>query len=188
MTIVSSVVKINEPNSSELDRYVRVQHTDHLGGKKTYTKDVLFNASGNVIDSHDNMIFIDLDAYVVAQAAQTENLLAEQEIRAWETELRAGGDPAHIGHDGDTWFTNSVPDFNTWEDCIAGAIIPILQETDPQQLVNIADCWGRLINKEGEDIAGKPNDVAAEIQDAVNAQVRLDNYVPLIDDEGNPRA
>jgi len=46
----------------------------------------------------------------------------------------------------------------------------------------------RLTKQELEAVAGKNNDVLSEQAIARNTQNELDTYVPLIDEEGNPRA
>lgn len=121
---------------------------------------------------------------------EIESFMSEQEIQQWIADINNGLDPAHIGHDGDNWFTNSVPEYNTWEVAVKGAVTPFLQVEQPehtQALVSISVLWGRLDNKEGEDIAGKPNDVASEIQIAIDTDIANKSFIPLIDENGAPR-
>ena len=188
MTIESSTVTINRPNGSELKRRIKDVHAPHIGKPKSYNRDVIFNTSGNVVNGDGDILFADLDAYVANHAVQAESSFAEQEIQQWITEIEAGRDPSHIDMGG--YFVHSVPEFNTWEDATDGAVTPYLQVKQPehtQALVKISDLWGRLTNKEGEAIAGKPNDVAAEIQGAINRKADDEAYIALIDEEGEPR-
>ena len=97
MTIESSEVTINRNNGSELKRRIKDVHTTQTAETKSYNRDVLFNASGNVVDSNGNVLFIDLDAYVADHAIQAEDSFAAQEIQQWEADMRAGLDPSHIG-------------------------------------------------------------------------------------------
>ena len=189
MTIESSEVTINRNNGSELKRRIKDVHTTQTAETKSYNRDVLFNASGNVVDNEGTVLFVDLDAYVANHAIQAQDSFAAQEIQQWEADMRAGLDPAHIGHDNDTWFTHSEPEFNTWEDCLAGSLTPILQTPAERRLEILYGelTCGRLTNKELEAVAGKPNDVMSELAIARNDQDYNEAYVSLIDEEGNPR-
>jgi len=188
--IVSSEVTINRNNGSELKRRIKDVHTPHIGKPKPYTRDVLFNLAGNVVDGEGTVLFVDLDAYVADHAIQAEESFAAQEIQQWEAEMRAGLDPAHIpmGDPPGTYFVHTVPEFNSWEDCLAGSLTPLLQ-TDIKVDTLLCDLTcSRLTNKELEAVAGKPNDVRAVQAEATNMKVEQDEFIPLIDEEGNPRA
>ena len=172
-----STIVINRLNGDT--RRIRETHEDETGMFPIYIID--YEAPLDVTQET-------LDATLAANAIEVEESFAEREIQQWIGEIDAGRDPAHIDMGG--FFVNSEPSHNTWEVATDGAVTPFLQTLQPehtQALVAIADLWSRLDNKEGEDIAGKPNDVASEIQIAINADAANVSYVPLIDDEGNPR-
>ena len=185
MTITNSEVTINRNNGSELKRRIKDVHTPHVGKPKPYNRDVTFNASGNVVDSNDNVLFDDLDAYVADHAIQAQDSFAAQEIQQWEADMRAGLDPAHIDMGG--WFEHSVPEYNTWEDALDGSMTPILQATYMQDILLCELPCSRLTKQELEAVAGKNNDVLSEQAIARNTQNELDVYVPLIDENGEPR-
>lgn len=109
----------------------------------------------------------------------------DQEIQQWISEMESGNDPAHIDMGG--WFEHSELLWNTWEECLAGSLTPILQSDYMQDILNCELTCSRLTNRELEAIAGKPNNVLAEQAVASNTQTELDNYVPLINENGEPR-
>ena len=175
MGIVSSEVIINRADGDK--QFVREIHTDNLGVAYPYEY-----APDLAITQPE------LDANLDTHALDTDSRLAEQEIQQWIQEIKQGGDPAHIDMGG--YFVHSEPNFNTWEIATDEAVTPFLQTPSPDQtpaLINVSLLWGRLTNKEGEAIAGKPNDVSSEIQISINTQTINDEYIPLIDEEGNPR-
>ena len=79
-------------------------------------------------------------------------------------------------------------DWTSLEDILKLSITPFLQAEYMQDILKANLIWSRLTNTEGEAIAGKPNYVAAELAIATNTQTELDAYIPLIDEEGLPRA
>ena len=175
MGIVSSEIIINRVDGDV--RFVREIHTDNLTVKHPYE----YHPALDITQP-------ELDANLAEHAIEVEGRLAEQEIQQWIQEIKQGGDPAHIDMGG--WFVHSEPNFNTWEIATDEAVTPFLQTPSPDQtpaLINVSLLWGRLTNKEGEAIAGKPNDVSSEIQISINTQTINDEYIPLIDEEGNPR-
>lgn len=111
--------------------------------------------------------------------------IAEQEIQEWIREMETGGDPAHIDMGG--YFVHSEPLWNTWEIAVDGAVTPFLQASYMQDILSCKLTCSRLTNKELEAIAGKPNDVLSEQAVATNTQTELDSYIPLIDENGDPR-
>lgn len=117
--------------------------------------------------------------------AQQRIDLAAHEIQDWIIEMEAGGDPAHIDMGG--WFTHSEPLWNTWEVAVDGAVTPFLQSDYMQDILGCKLTCDRLTNQELEAIAGKPNDVLSEQAIATNTQIELDAYIPLIDENGDPR-
>ena len=176
MGIVSSEIIINRIDGDV--RFVREIHTDNLTVKHPYE----YYPDLDITQ-------VELDANLTEHATEVEGRLGEQEIQQWISEINQGRDPAHIDMGG--WFVHSEPNFNTWEIATDGAVTPFLQTPSPEQtpaLIKVSLLWGRLTNKEGEAIAGKPNDVSSEIQIAINTQTINDEYIPLIDEEGNPRA
>ena len=173
-----STIVINRLNGDT--RRIRETHEDETG--MFPVREINYEAPLDVTQAT-------LDATLAANAIKVEASFAEQEIQQWIAEINSGLDPAHIDMGG--FFVHSEPSHNTWEIAVDGAVTPFLQTEQPehtQALVKIADLWGRLDNKEGEAIAGKPNDVASEIQIAVDAEAANVAYIPLIDEEGNPRA
>ena len=187
MAIVSSEVVINRPDGSDLYRRIKEVHTPHTDDKpKEYTYNALFNDAGNIVNTNQVVLYNSLADKVAENAIKAEEWFAEAEIQKWISAINNGLDPAHIDMGG--FFVHSVPDFNTWEVAVNGAVLPFLQSTLREDIYPIFDLWGRLTNKEGEDIAGKPNDVAAELANETNAKTDRESYVSLIDDEGNPRA
>ena len=185
MTIVSSEVVINRPDGSDLYRRIKEVHTAHTGATKEYTYNALFNDAGNIVNTNQVVLYNSLADKVAENAIKAEEWLAEAEIQQWISDINNGLDPAHI--DMGTYFVNSVPDFNTWEVAVKGAVLPFLQNTYRQDILPINDLWGRLSNQEQSAIAGQPNDVSAELQISIDAQVSLDSYISLIDEDGVPR-
>ena len=176
MGIVNSEIKINHSDGDV--RFVREIHTDNLGVDHPYEYAPALDITQ-----------VELDDNLAAHALIVGDRLGEQEIQQWISEINQGRDPAHIDMGG--YFVHSEPNFNTWEVATDGAVTPFLQTASPEQtpaLINVSLLWGRLTNKEGEAIAGKPNDVSSEIQIAINTQTINDEYIPLIDEGGNPRA
>jgi len=117
--------------------------------------------------------------------AQHQIDLAEQEILRWQTDMESGLDPAHIDMGG--YFEHSAPLWNTWEAALDGSLTPILQSTYMQDILYCDLTCSRLTKQELEAVAGKNNAVRAEQSIATNTQAELDAYVPLIDENGDPR-
>ena len=186
MTIVSSEVVINRPDGSDLYRRIKEVHTAHTGATKEYTYNALFNVSGNIVNTNQVVLYNSLADKTAENAIKAEEWFAEAEIQQWIVDINNGLDPAHIDMGG--FFVHSVPDFNTWEVALDGAVTPFLQSELRENIYPIFDLWGRLTNKEGEDIAGKPNDVAAELANETNSKADRESYISLIDENGSPRA
>lgn len=117
--------------------------------------------------------------------AQKRIDVANQEIQSWISQMSQGLDPAHIDMGG--WFEHSVPLWNTWEEATNESVTYYLQMEYMQEILNCDLTCSRLTNQELEAIAGKPNDVRSEQAVATNIQVELDAYIPLIDENGDPR-
>ena len=172
MGIVNSEIIINRVDGDV--RFVREIHTDNLTVKHPYE----YHPALDITQ-------VELDDNLVAHALIVEGRLGEQEVEQWKAEMEAGGDPAHIDMGG--YFVHSEPNFNTWEVAVSGSITPLLQAEYMQDILICELTWGRLTKQEGEAIAGKNNDVSAEMQIATNTQNELNSYVPLIDENGDPR-
>lgn len=119
-----------------------------------------------------------------AEAAQLKNV-QEQEVRHWINEMEGGRDPAHVDMGG--WFEHSVPLWDTWENTVLPSVQHWLKKSYMQDILFCKLTCDRLTNQELEAIAGKPNDVRAEQQIAVNTQATLDAYEPLVNEDGTPR-
>lgn len=171
MTIVSSI--ITSDRDQGVYRKISCNHTDHLAIVHT--------------ERWKAAPIENIELTKVDRAIAYNSMLAKNEVNQWIVDINAGLDPAHIGHDNDTWFTNSEPVYNTWAEALDGALTPFLQSELREGIYPIKTLWGRLTNKEGEDVAGKPNDVAAELVNETNSQADRDAYIPLIDDEGSAR-
>lgn len=170
--MISSIV-INRPEGTQ--QFIRESHIDVLDREWTYE----YLAPQDISQA-------ELDANLAANAIRIEGNLAEQEIQEWIQEIESGRDPAHVDAGG--FYVHSVPNFNAWEVATDGSVTPFLQSEYRQDILPINDLWGRLTNAERSAIAGQPNDVSSELQISINAQISLDAYIPLIDEEGNPRA
>ena len=185
MTIVSSIVVINRPNGSELERRIREIHTDHLGGETVFNYNILLNASGNIVDSSGIVLFNSLADKTAANAVIALNQLADREVQQWVSDMEEGLDPAHVDAGG--YFVHSVPEFNVWEDILKLSITPFLQVDYMQDILKCQLTWSRLTKAEGEAIAGKNNEVAGDMAIAENTQVTLESYIPLINEDGGMR-
>lgn len=172
MGIVSSEIVINRPDGSV--RFVREIHTDNLGVKHPYE----YSPALDITQA-------ELDANLASHAVIVGDRLGEQEIQHWIQEMESGRDPAHIDMGG--YFVHSEPDFNTWEVAVDGAVTSFLQASYMQDILKCQLTWSRLTKAEGEAIAGKNNEVSAEMQIATNTKATLDSYTPLIDENGDPR-
>jgi len=111
--------------------------------------------------------------------------IKQQEINSWIGEMEAGNDPAHIDLGG--YFGHSTPLWNTWEECLVGSVTPFLQSDYMQDILKCDLTCSRLTKAELEAVAGKNNAVRGEQAVATTTKTELDNYIPLIDLDGNPR-
>lgn len=183
MSIVSSVIVLNKPNGSELDRRIREIHTDHLGGETVFNYTLLLNLSGNIVDSEGVILFDSLADKTAANAIIAESRLAEQEIQRWISEMGQGLDPWHT-----TPFVNVVPEFNTWLVATGASLYHWLLFTDRQQLLNCKLSFDNTSNSDRDAVlieAGSSfsrTDLSSQLQIALDTQVDLDSYIPSVGD------
>lgn len=173
MPIVSSTIILNRPDTAEADRRVRVEYTDH---SDKVIKDGSFNTTAENLDSD-----------IVRRGDALLERMEGQEVQSWIDVMEKGEDPAHIGHDGDTWFTNSEPVYNTWEKTLYKSLSHFFKMENRFRLLDCKLTCSRLTSKELEAVAGKPNDVLAEQSIAQNAENDSDSYIPILTEEGFPR-
>lgn len=173
MSIISSTVTSDRDQGTY--RKITCNHVDHLAVTH--------------IERWKSLPAENIEVTKLDHATAYDSMLAENEIQQWIADINNGLDPAHIpmGDPIGTYFVNSEPVYNTWAIAVDGAVTPFLQSELREGILPIKDLWGRLTNKEGEGIAGKPNDVAAELANEVNAQTDRDAYIALIDEQENPR-
>lgn len=169
--MISSIV-INRTEGTK--QFIRESHIDVLNREWPYE----YLAPQDISQA-------ELDANLATNAIRIEGNLAEEEIQEWINDINNGLDPAHVDAGG--FYVHSVPNFNTWEVATDGSVTHFLQSGYRQDILPINDLWGRLTNAEKSAIAGQPNDVSSELQISIDAQTSLDAYIPLIDENGDPR-
>lgn len=186
MGIVSSEVIINRPDGSDFDRRIRELHTDHLGDTHIRTLNYIFITDPADYPGDDAGYQAALAAEYAPILAQhtldIEKQLGEQEIQQWISQMEAGLDPWHTAP-----YINVIPDFNSWETAASESLKHWLLMPNPQELLNCDLSISSTSNSDIDDLlvlcssSWSRTDLTGEIQEAINAQVRLDAYVPSVE-------
>lgn len=185
MSIVSSEVTLNRPDISVFNRRIKELHIDHLGHEFRPTWNHVFTTDPADYPGDDAgyqaALSTEYTPTLALHATWQEETSSNQEINQWISDMGQGLDPWHTSP-----FVNVVPDYNTWDTAASESLKHWLKMDDPQELLNCELSIGSTSNGDIDDLlvscgsTWSRTDLTGEIQEAVNAQVRLDAYIPSV--------
>ena len=170
MPVTSSSV-ITDRAQSGGQRKIREEHTDSLGAKHHRQ----FIAAAEYDEA----------AGLVVGAATIDASLVASEIANAVSTYEQGGDPLYFEASPDNW-QKITPEHQAWDELAAPVLIDFLSREDRNELHYIESTIIRITTNDKKALLGMTNQevsgVNTEIQNAVNAMVELDAYMPFFVD------
>lgn len=170
MSIISSEIYkvVGYGNAGQLKVFERF--VDHIG---VITENIY------IADSSE-----DINANLIVHTEQVNQDSINNEISNSVALYESGSDPLHIDMGG--WFTQVIPNYQTWDELAAAVTINFLERVNQLELVYIETIIIRISTTDKKRIWGMTNpqvsDVNTAIQDAINTKVVIDTYSPFFID------